>query len=59
MIRAQTPAWPHAIGNVVVLILATPQHVGPYARRLDLGGAVGPDALGATLLILLFTGWMG
>ena len=38
-IRAQPPAWPHAIGNVVSAHSRDPQHVRPFARRLDLGRA--------------------
>ena len=39
LIRAQPPAWPHLLGNVVVLVLAFFNVLDPHARRLDLGGA--------------------
>ena len=38
LIRAQAPAWPHLIGNVLVLVVVL-QRARPHARRLDLGGA--------------------
>ena len=61
------PRHPHAgarlartcIGNLVVLALGDRQHAGPHARRLDLGGAVGTVLSAPSVLILLFTGWMG
>ena len=58
-IRAQPPAWPHAIGNVVVLILAT---LNMFVHSRDAWTSVVPWGLAlsaATVLILLFTGWMG
>jgi uncharacterized membrane protein len=44
-IRAQPPAWPHAIGNVVLLALATLNMFVHLAGRMDFGRAVGPHAL--------------
>ena len=58
-IRAQPPAWPHAIGNTVVLILAT---VNMFVHTHDAWTSVVPWGLvlsAAVVLILLFTGWMG
>jgi uncharacterized membrane protein len=41
-IREQAPAWPHALGNVVALVLATlNMMVHTHARRLDFGGSLG------------------
>jgi uncharacterized membrane protein len=59
LIRAQSPAWPHAIGNVVVLILAT---LNMFVHSRDAWTSVVPWGLtlsAAVVLILLFTGWMG
>ena len=59
LIRVQSPAWPHAIGNVVVLILAT---LNMFVHSRDAWTSVVPWGLAlsaATVLILLFTAWMG
>jgi uncharacterized membrane protein len=58
-IRLQPPAWPHAIGNVVVLILAT---LNMLVHTRDAWTSVFPWGLilsTVVVLILLFTGWMG
>jgi uncharacterized membrane protein len=58
-IRAQPPAWPHAIGNVVVLILAT---LNMFVHSRDAWTSVVPWGLAlsaATVLVLMFTAWMG
>ena len=58
-IRAQTPAWPHAIGNVALLILAT---LNMFVHSRDAWTSVVPWGLAlsaATVLILMFTVWMG
>jgi uncharacterized membrane protein len=58
-IRAQPPAWPHAIGNVVLLILAT---LNMFVHSRDAWTSVVPWGVAlsaATVLILLFTVWMG
>ena len=59
-VLAQPPAWPHALGNVVVLILAT---LNMFVHSRDSWTSVVPWGLkrlsAATVLILLFTGWMG
>jgi uncharacterized membrane protein len=59
LIRAQRPAWPHAIGNVAVLILAT---LNMFVHTRDAWTSVVPWGLilsAAVVAILLFTGWMG
>jgi uncharacterized membrane protein len=59
LIRAQAPAWPHVIGNVVVLILGT---VNMLVHTHDAWTSVVPWGLtlsALVVLILLFTGWMG
>jgi uncharacterized membrane protein len=59
LIRAQPPAWPHAIGNVAVLILAT---LNMLVHTHDAWTSVVPWGLvlsTAVVLVLLFTGWMG
>ena len=59
LIRAQSPAWPHAIGNVVVLILAT---LNMFVHSRDAWTSVVPWGVAlsaATVLILLFTVRMG
>ena len=58
-IRAQLPAWPHAIGNAVLLILAT---LNMFVHSRDAWTSVVPWGLAlsaATVLILMFTAWMG
>jgi uncharacterized membrane protein len=58
-IRAQAPAWPHAIGNVVLLILAA---LNMFVHSRDAWTSVVPWGLAlstATVLILFFTVWMG
>jgi uncharacterized membrane protein len=59
LIRAQKPAWPHAIGNVVLLILAT---LNIFVHSRDAWISVVPWGLTLSalcVLILLFTVWMG
>lgn len=58
-IRAQTPAWPHMIGNLVVLILAL---FNNFIHTRDAWTSVVPVGLIlsiVTVLILPFTGWLG
>ncbi|HEY5206066.1 MAG TPA: DUF2231 domain-containing protein [Roseiarcus sp.] len=58
-IRAQRPAWPHAIGNVVLLALAT---LNMFVHSRDAWTSVVPWGLTLSVLcvlILLFTTWMG
>lgn len=59
VIRAQPPAWPHVIGNIIVLILAT---FNMLVHSRDVWTSVVPTGLilsACTVLVLLFTGWMG
>lgn len=59
LVRAQGPAWPHALGNFVVLILAT---LNMLIHTRDAWTSVVPWGLTVStivVLILLFTGWMG
>jgi len=59
LVRAQPPAWPHAIGNVVVLILAT---LNMLVHTRDAWTSVVPWGLtlsAVVVLMLVFTGWMG
>lgn len=58
-IRAQTLAWPHMIGNLVVLILAL---FNNFIHTRDAWTSVVPVGLIlsiVTVLILPFTGWLG
>ncbi len=59
LIRAQAPAWPHMLGNIVVLLLAL---LNSFVHTRDAWTSVVP--LGMTLslitvLIMLVTGWLG
>jgi uncharacterized membrane protein len=59
LIRMQPPAWPHVIGNVVALILAT---LNMFIHSRDGWTSVVPTGLILSLivvLILLVTGWLG
>jgi uncharacterized membrane protein len=59
LIRAQAPAWPHVIGNVVALILAT---FNMLVHTRDAWTSIVPVGLilsSLVVLILLFTGWQG
>lgn len=58
-IRARPPAWPHAIGNVIVLLLAI---LNSFVHAAD--GWIGVVPWGLTLsaltvLLMLVTGWLG
>lgn len=58
-IRAQTPAWPHMLGNLVVLILA---FFNNLIHTRDAWTSVMPVGLILsiiTVLILPVTGWLG
>lgn len=59
LIRAQAPAWPHMIGNLVVLVLAT---FDALVHTRDAWTSVVPTGLILsiiTVLILPVTGWLG
>ena len=58
-IRRTRPAWPHVIGNVVVMVIAI---VNMFVHTRDAWTSVVPWGLtlsAVTVLLLLFTGWMG
>jgi uncharacterized membrane protein len=58
-IRALAPAWFHMIGNVVVLVLAL---FNSFVHSRDAWTSVVPSGLilsALTVIVLLFTGWMG
>jgi len=58
-IRALAPAWFHMIGNVVVLLLAL---FNSFVHSRDAWTSVVPSGLilsALTVIVLLFTGWMG
>jgi uncharacterized membrane protein len=59
LVRAQPPAWPHALGNLGVLIFAT---INMLVHSRDAWTSVVPQGLllsGLVVILLLFTGWMG
>lgn len=59
LVRAQAPAWPHAIGNVIVLALAV---VNMLVHTRDAWTSVVPWGLtlsALTVLVMLVTGWLG
>ena len=58
-IRAQAPAWPHAIGNIAVLVLAT---LNMFVHSRDAWTSVVPWGLAlstAVVILLVFTIWSG
>jgi uncharacterized membrane protein len=58
-IRSLTPAWPHVIGNVVVLVLA---FFNALIHSRDAWTSVVPTGLILsiiTVLVLTITGWLG
>jgi uncharacterized membrane protein len=58
-IRARRPAWPHAIGNVAVLVLA---FFNNLVHAADGWTSVVPWGLtlsALTVLVMLVTGWLG
>jgi uncharacterized membrane protein len=58
-VRAQAPAWPHLIGNAIVLVLAT---INMLVHSRDAWTSIVPTGIilsAVVVLILLFTGWMG
>jgi uncharacterized membrane protein len=59
LIRQQTPAWPHLIGNAIVLVLA---FFNNLVHTRDAWTSVMPTGLVlsiVTVLILPVTGWLG
>ena len=58
-VRAQRPAWPHAIGGVVVLVLAI---VNSFVHAADGWTGVVPYGLilsAVTVLAMVVTNWLG
>ena len=58
-IRARGPAWPHAVGNVIVLVIA---FFNNLIHAGDGWTAVVPWGLtlsALTVLVMLVTGWLG
>jgi uncharacterized membrane protein len=58
-IRALPPAWLHMVGNIIVLVLAL---FNNFVHSRDAWTSVVPTGLilsALTVLVLLFTGWMG
>jgi uncharacterized membrane protein len=59
MIRALRPAWPHMLGNLVVLVLAT---INALLHSRDAWTSVYPTGLilsAVVALIMSVTGWLG
>lgn len=59
LIRAQAPAWPHMLGNILVLVLAT---FNLFVHSRDAWTSVVPAGLilsAIVVLILPVTGWLG
>ena len=59
LIRTQRPAWPHMIGNIVVLLLAL---LNALVHTRDAWTSVVPTGLilsAVVVLILPVTGWLG
>lgn len=58
-VRAKRPAWPHAVGNVIALVLA---FFNNLVHAADGWTAVVPTGLtlsALTVLVLLVTAWLG
>ncbi|CDN53018.1 Succinate dehydrogenase cytochrome b subunit family protein [Neorhizobium galegae bv. officinalis bv. officinalis str. HAMBI 1141] len=58
-IRSQRPAWPHVIGNLIVLVIAT---INMFIHTRDAWTSVVPWGLtlsAVTVVILIVTGWLG
>jgi uncharacterized membrane protein len=58
-IRARAPAWPHAIGNVIVIMLAI---INSFVHARDGWTGVVPWGLtlsALTVALMLITGWLG
>jgi uncharacterized membrane protein len=59
LVRRLPPAWPHAVGNIAVLVVAT---FNTLIHSRDAYTSVVPTGLilsALTVVILLFTGWLG
>jgi uncharacterized membrane protein len=59
LVRAQAPAWPHLIGNAVVLVVA---FFNALIHTRDAWTSVVPTGLilsALVVIILILTGWLG
>jgi len=59
LVRRQAPAWPHAIGNVIALVIAI---FNMFVHSRDAWTSIVPTGLvlsAVTVLILLVTAWLG
>lgn len=59
LVRAQAPAWPHLIGNAVVLVLAI---INAFVHSRDAWTSVVPTGLilsAVVVVLLLITTWLG
>jgi uncharacterized membrane protein len=59
LIRAQAPAWPHMVGNIVMMLLAL---LNAFVHTRDAWTSVVPVGLILSLLVVLIlpvTGWLG
>jgi len=59
LIRVQRPAWPHMLGNILVLVLST---FNALVHSWDAWTSVVPNGLilsAIVVLILPVTGWLG
>lgn len=59
LVRAQPPAWPHMLGNVLAMVLSL---INLLVHSRDAWTSVVPTGLilsAVVVLILLFTGWFG
>jgi len=59
LIRAQSPAWPHAIGNIAVLVLS---FFNLLVHTRDAWTSVVPTGLILSIIVVMilpFTAWLG
>jgi uncharacterized membrane protein len=59
LIRAQTPAWPHMLGNLLVLLLSA---FNALVHTRDAWTSVVPTGLILSVIVVLIlpvTGWLG
>lgn len=59
LIRAQQPAWPHMVGNIVMLLLAL---LNTFVHTRDAWTSVVPTGLILSVIVVLIlpvTGWLG
>jgi len=58
-IRAQSPAWPHLLGNLLALVLSV---INMLVHTRDAWTSIVPTGLilsAVVVVILIFTGWLG